>query len=185
MPVNLIDLRDRKVVMTALVIAAGIIVVNWRIVQPMLSKKTALARQQEEEMLQLPADLAEMAGFAASRLAAGRHATPGGAGDGDLRFPAAYRDPFSRRDGEPGARPVGAKVNSSGLICTAISINDSLPVAVLNGISRRTGDRFDGYIVRHISLEGVQLTSNGKNIFVPVARKATSEKYLPVISGID
>ena len=180
-----IDLQDRRVIVSVAVILAGLLVVNWRVFQPLRAKHSR-EKAYHEETVQLPADLDEMTGFVSAQLAQ----TAAGSGamislEQDARWPS--RDPFLKKLTHSGqlkqkryARPART------LVCSAVFLGGARSTALINGKAYRPGDIVKGkrsYTVEKISGGGVTLNGGGSKIFLPVGSPKNKGNSYPLVTG--
>lgn len=168
-----IDLNDRRVVVSVLVLLLAIMTLNWRVFQPLRARQVDRQTAQEEAVY-LPPDLGEMTGVAAARL-------EGGASDAGRRnragratLGAGLRDPFAA-DADPVPRPaVTRKVRATGTssrprpVCTAVLLGGRRPVALIDGARYHPGDRIGAYRIERIDAGGVHLAGAQGRLYLPV-----------------
>jgi len=189
-----IDLKDRRIATTVLVVLALIIVVNVQAFMPDL-KRFATSTGPTHDEVPVPADLNESAQLASSRLA------DFGLGSGSevARLLASDvgsggrsgRDPFQlgavpAAGKKTGKQVAAVKVQTNSevqeLICSAVLLAGELPTALINSKAYRVGDLVAGYRLARVSLEGALLVGTGEDIFLPVGSRSAGGICYPPVS---
>ncbi|MCP4571188.1 MAG: hypothetical protein GY838_02440 [bacterium] len=183
-----VDLTDRRVVVSVVVLLLGIMILNWRVFQPLRARH---ARQEiaTEEAVYLPPDLGEMAGAAAARLKAdGGDGNPGAVARAGIDG-GGLRDPFRTRT-DPPPPPVPARTAGSRSTaraprptCAAVMLGGSRPTALIGGQRYHPGDRVGAYRVERIDAGGAYLDGTDGRLFLPVGGNEDDTVHYPPIRG--
>jgi len=181
MPNERINLRDRRVIIAVFVLLAGVVILNWRIFQP-LRAKHALRHVNGSDVVHLPSDLDEITGLAAMRLAGGpplmSAAALGCSPGSTVPLP---RDPFVEAAPERLEKRPGNGDSTEGLFCSAVILGSPRHRALINGVSCQVGDLVEGYVLEAIRYSGVELSRGRKRIFLSVINPAGEPECHPFV----
>ncbi|MBN1164260.1 MAG: hypothetical protein JXB45_06755 [Candidatus Krumholzibacteriota bacterium] len=180
MPRTSINLRDRRVIISGLVILGALLVVNWRILGPLRAERARLSPVRENQP-PIPSDLREMQTYASLQMDRNR------SGSGLIKTAAAvgpskFTDPFGVIPALDTLRE-GAGEEYYGFMCSAVLLGGDRPTALINGKSLHPGEWIGGFLVERISERGVDLSAGRKRIFLPVTRPAVGKQYFPPVTG--
>lgn len=182
-----VELGDRRVVVSVVVMLLAIMILNWRVFQPLRAKQA----EQEvagDESVYLPPDLGEMTSVAVARLGrAGAGAEAHAAGRAG--FGADLRDPFRTRT-DPAPAPIVSRAAGDRsepakprLACAAVLLGGRRPTALIGGGRYHPGDHVAGYRVTRVTAEGAHLEGAQGSLFLPVGGHARATVHHPPIRG--
>ena len=184
MPNPGINLQDRRVIVSVFVILIAVLVLNWRVFQPLRAGHVRRTTQQEEAM-RLPADLGDMTGFVSAQM----FHDPSGADRVDVSTPGANgseRDPFRNNPTRGSHAGRERHVQSKRApVCSAVFLAGTRSTALINGKAYRPGDTVPGdrtYTVEKITGDGVTLSAGGSTVFLPVGSSRKKGSVYPLIT---
>ncbi len=175
-----INLTDRRVVMPVIVLLAGIIVLNWRVFQPLRAKR-AIQAVSSEDVVRIPADLNEMFAFASMQLAREQERDSMPTEDARVLAGSSLRDPFTGATGVHKSASGGSEGRFKGMSCSAVALGEGDPVALINGRTYRIGDMVRGYMLEGIDYGGVRLSKGKRSFLLPVVPRGKRSGYYPVV----
>ena len=179
------NVEDKRVIVSIVVLLLAVVILNWRVFQPLRSNKTRQQVTQSDEVY-VPDDLDGLKYMASQRLAlANSGNAPAQAGS--FGAGAGLRDPF-RKSTDPTPAPIRGRSGSTKtsrqqvkLSCTAVLLGGKQPTALINNKPCHPGDIVAGYRIVRIDETGVLLDNKSRRRFLPVGAGTNDQTHYPPV----